>query len=420
MSKLNKKRKIVKILEKPEELNRKIENKKENYCPAPYRQLCINPHGELSPCCMINEPGQGFGKLTDDLGTSLAELQQKTKWKKFKSDHENEKMPNLCERACGIHYPSEYHNQWQWAESEGWKQKTNDIKRADIAFSNLCNLSCTMCSASFSSEWIKLMEKIGGPGGPSKPWNFSIDQVKELANEVSSCNVVNIKGGEPFFNPRLKIFLKELADKNLNVHLPILTNGTVIDDEALTQFSRFENRPTFVVSLETTNNDLYQYIRGGKYTFDDVKKNIAYVKKNYPKLLIKTNYILGAWNIDNFRQDMKNLRNAGVEDCNILVIHNPVEQSIKIVNEMARENWVKNFTEDRDKNPNFYKTMINDGWDKMLIDNMRSVIFKPQKHKNRMLVQANKYIRYRRFMQNTNVNFDCITKVVPNYLKNME
>lgn len=399
--------------------SRTIEGKKENYCPAPFRQLCINPFGELSPCCMVNERNEGFGKLTDDVGTSLAELQKNKKWRKFKRDHLNESMPKLCESACGRHFPSEYHNQWSWAKAEGWVDKSVDIKRADIAFSNLCNLSCTMCSPSFSSEWIKLIHKVTGDK-PFEPWNFSVHQVKELAEQVKDCKIVNIKGGEPFFNPRLALFLKELADRNIYVHLPILTNGTIINDEALVQFSRFEAKPTFVVSLESTNNDLYQYIRGGKYTFDDIRKNIAYVKENYPNLLIKTNYILGAWNIDNFTQDMENLRNAGVEDCNILVVHDPVEQSIKIVNQMARENWIKKFIKDMDNNPSFYDTMIKDGWDKMLISNMRSVIFKPQKHKKTMLVQANKYINYRRNIQNTAVNFNCITEIVPNYLKNMD
>ena len=411
-------RKIKKLGELEPRFEREIQNKEKNYCPAPFRQLCINPHGELSPCCMVNDPGDGFGKLTENVGSSLKDLKKGKEWRAFFKSHKKEKMPILCEDACGIHYPSEYHNQWQWADSENWQDKNIEIKRADIAFSNLCNLSCTMCSASFSSEWIKISSKKYGDI-PFKPWNFSETQVKELANEVSSCNVVNIKGGEPFFNPRLKIFLKELADKNLNVHLPILTNGTVIDDEALEQFSRFTAKPTYVVSLESTNNDLYQYIRGGKFTYDDVCKNIDYVKNNYPNLLLKVNYVLGAWNIDNFLNDMENLRLAGIEDCNILVIHDPLEQSIKIVNHEARNKWIDSFTRDKEKNPNFYKTIVKDGWDKMLIENMKSLPFN-KVNKTRMLKLANQYISIRKNMQSISINFKSITDVVPNYLKNME
>lgn len=412
-------RKIKKLGELEPRFEREIQNKEKNYCPAPFRQLCINPHGELSPCCMVNDPGDGFGKLTENVGGSLKDLKKGKEWRAFFKSHKQEKMPKLCEDACGIHYPSEYHNQWNWADSENWQDKNVEIKRADIAFSNLCNLSCTMCSATFSSEWIKITSKKYGDI-PFKPWNFSETQVKELANEVSSCNIVNIKGGEPFFNPRLKIFLKELADKNLNVHLPILTNGTVIDDEALEQFSRFTAKPTYVVSLESTNNDLYQYIRGGKFTYDDVCKNIDYVKNNYPNLLLKVNYVLGAWNIDNFVNDMENLRLAGIEDCNILVIHDPLEQSIKIVNHEARNKWIDSFIKDKEKNPNFYETIVKDGWDKMLIENMKSLPFDKVKNKTRMLKIANQYISIRKNMQSIPINFKSITDVVPNYLKNME
>ena len=411
------KKMIKKLGEADARLERTIQMKTHNFCPAPFRQLCINPHGELSPCCMVNDPGDGFGKLTEDIGGSLQELKKQKDWKKFLKKHIKNEMPTLCEDACGIHYPSEYHNQWQWAESEGWKHKTHNVKRADIAFSNLCNLSCTMCSASFSSEWIKISSKLYGKI-PFSPWNFSETQVIELANEVSSCDIVNIKGGEPFFNPRLKIFLKELADKNLNVHLPILTNGTVIDDEALEQFSRFNVKPTYVVSLETTDNNLYKFIRGGKYSFDDVSKNVNYVKTNYPKLLIKANYVLGAWNIDNFAKDMENLRAAGIDDCNILVIHDPIEQSIKIVNYNVRNKWIEEFEKDKEANPNFYKTMIKDGWDKMLVSNMQTLPHNTSMKKERLLRMSNRYINIRNRMQNLNFDITCITDLVPNYIEN--
>lgn len=410
--------KIIKKLGEAEpRTERTIKNKTHNFCPAPFRQLCINPHGELSPCCMVNDPGDGFGKLTEDIGGSLKELKKQKDWKKFLKKHKKNEMPQLCEDACGIHYPSEYNNQWHWAETEGWKHKTNDIKRADIAFSNLCNLSCTMCSASFSSEWIKINNKEWG-AIPFKSWNFSETQVLELANEVSTCEVVNIKGGEPFFNPRLKIFLKELADKNCNVHLPILTNGTVIDDEALKQLSRFNSNPTYVLSLETTNNKLYKFIRGGKYNFDDVSKNINYVKTNYPKLLMKANYVLGAWNIDNFKRDMENLRAVGIEDCNILVIHDPIEQSIKIVNNKVRDKWIEEFTEDKEAYPNFYRTMIKDGWDKMLVTNMQTLPHNTSLPEQRLLKMSNRYIRIRNDLQNLNFDITCITDLVPNYIEN--
>lgn len=394
-----------------------ITNKQKNYCPAPFRQVCINPIGELSPCCMINT--EGFGKITDELKQSLDDIQQTPKWQEFLQAHKDEKMPEICEKSCGRHFPSEYHHHWTWANLESWEDKTADIKRADIAFSNLCNLTCTMCSSTFSSEWIKLNKKIGLPDIKDEPWNFSLDQVKELANKLSTCDLINIKGGEPFFNPRFKVFLKELADRNTNIHLPILTNGTIIDDEALTQLSRFTSKPTFCVSLESTNDKLYQLIRGGKYTFTDIKNNIAYVKNKFPKLTIKTNYVLGSWNISNFTQDMQNLRDAGIVDCNILVVHGPYEQSIKVVGPKAREKWISEFKQELLNHPSFYYTITKDGIDKQLILNLRTLPFTYPNIKDCIEV-CNTFIDLRKDAQGIDLKLHSILGVVPNYVSNME
>lgn len=400
-------------------MTNKIKNKTKNYCPAPFRQVCVNPLGELSPCCMINT--EGFGKVTEDVKESINDIQSATAWQEFLQAHRDEKMPEICERSCGRHYPSEYNNQWSWAEQENWEEKSFDIKRADIAFSNLCNLTCTMCSSTFSSEWIKIRKKIGKPS-KDVPWNFSVDQVKELARQLRSCELINIKGGEPFFNPRFKIFLKELADRNTDIHLPVLTNGTVIDDEALTQFSRFTRNPTFCVSLESTDDNLYQLIRGGKYTFSDIRKNIQYVKNNYPNLVLKTNYVLGAWNIDNFEKDMHNLRDAGITDCNILVIHGPLDQSIKVVNKTARMKWVKIFEKEKKLYPEFYKTIIKDGWDKAIIENMHtlSLIDDCFLNRQKFVDSSNSYINLRKHIQKIDLKINSILDVVSNYIENMK
>jgi MoaA/NifB/PqqE/SkfB family radical SAM enzyme len=367
---------------------------------------------------MINEKGSGFGKITEDINNSISDIQFSDNWQNFLQEHKDEQMPEICERACGKHYPSEFHNQWEWSLQENWVEKEFNIKRADIAFSNLCNLTCTMCGSDFSSEWIKLNKKIHG-GESRVPWNFSESQVIELAHQLKNCIIVNIKGGEPFFNPRLKIFLKELANLNTNIHLPILTNGTIVDDEALEQFSRFTTRPTFCVSLESTNNDLYQLIRGGKYRYDDIKKNIQYIKEHYPKLTLKTNYVLGAWNIDSFKTDMKNLRELGISETNILVVHGPIEQSVHIINTKARQKWIEVFKKELEDYPDFYRIIVKDGWSKSLIDNMKQLDFKNESS-IKMLAISNSYIKIRKQTQGFKLNANTILDLVPNYLENMK
>lgn len=343
-----------------------IKHKSKNFCPAPFRQIAINNLGQLSACCMINQ--EGFGYFNEDLNISINSLYSGKAWRKFFKSHVNEQLPALCESACGMHYPSEYHQQWTYVEQEGWTEKKIDITRADIAFSNLCNLSCTMCAPHWSSEWQKILRNQGMPLPEGlTAWNFSEKQIKELAKLLSGCQLINIKGGEPFFNPRFKLFLKYLYDLNPDVSLPILSNGTIVEDACFNILSKFKNAQ-YTISLESTRNDLYRLIRGGvKFSYDQIKDNVKKIRHNYPTMKIKSNYILGSFNIDNFQEDMNRLRQDGFSEVNILCVHHPIEQGIGILNRTCKDRFLTAFKNELNSFPDFYKTMKKDNNDNQIL-----------------------------------------------------
>ena len=258
-----------------------IINKNKNYCPAPFKQFCINSLGHISPCCMINDTG--FGKLNKDLNISLKELMISSDWKNFIKSHKEEKMPHICEKACGMSYPVEYHHQWK--RYENLPIKDNIIKTADISFGNICNLTCTMCGPTWSSEWLKFAEQ-----KDRFAWNFNHSQCVELAKLLKNCESIVIKGGEPFLNKNFPVFLKKLnklyTDKNL--HFNVITNGTICNKEALEIINNFPN-PSINISIESTNNSVYKWIRGGTYNLITIFNNIKYIKKNYKNILLRAN-----------------------------------------------------------------------------------------------------------------------------------
>jgi MoaA/NifB/PqqE/SkfB family radical SAM enzyme len=399
-------------------VSHQIKNKSKNFCPAPFRQIAINNLGQISACCMINE--EGFGFFNENLNSSIDEIYSSEPWQGFLKSHLDENMPPICESSCGNQYPVEYHHQWTYVNREGWQEKTMDVKRADIAFSNLCNLSCTMCGPHWSSEWQKIIRSQGIPlfDGLTS-WNFSEKQIKELAQLLSNCQLINIKGGEPFFNPRFKIFLKYLYELNPDVSLPILSNGTIVEDECFEILRKFK-RVQYTISLESTQDNLYRLIRGGiKFSYSQIRDNVNYIRSHFPELTIKSNYILGAFNIDNFYEDMINLRKDGFSEVNILCVHAPREQSVRILNQECRNNFLKIFKTELEMYPNFYRTMKNDNNDNQIIEQLSQTDIDTVNDKEiyKLKEKCLEHIG-RRNLEGCNFKED-ITSFVPKYEKNL-
>ncbi len=388
-----------------------IKNKIKNFCPAPFRQICINALGEVSACCIINR--EGFGKLQENLNNTLDNVYDGDKWQDFYNGHLNEQMPSICDDLCGRNYPNEYHHQWKRAKDQ-WVEKTHDIKLADIAFSNICNLSCTMCNSFFSSEWIKIKSD-----SQHKIWNFSKKQCIELANKLQNAENITIKGGEPFLNERFTFFLEEMLNYNNNdkTHINVLTNGTIINDRALKLLSQFKD-PKILYSLESTKNDLYSFIRGCQHDFDHLKQTIEYVSKKYPNIIRWSNYIVGSLNAANYLEDMKNLRSAGIQEVNLMIIHGPIEQSVHVLKKSVIKKLIKDIEKDVLLNPKFYKMMkemtLADTI-KQLVDvsNKSSPQFSESKVRDRFDVLCN-------IRKSQNLNVNSITDIVPDFYSRCE
>lgn len=397
-----------------------ILNKLKNFCPAPFRQLCVNAQGHVSPCCMINSPF--FGKLGDQADQSIDAILNSSSWKNFLDQHINEEMPPVCETACGNRFSSEYHLQWAWAKMKNWKEKEFSHSVVDLSFSNICNLACTMCSSDFSSTWNKIDLQMNTKN--SVVWNFNLNQTIQLANRLKSYSQLHIKGGEPFINPLFHVFLRHLADLNNQIHIPVLTNGTVVNDSALEQLSRFANKPTISFSMETTQNLLYQFIRGGEYTFDHILKNIFYIKKNYPLLTIRINFLMTAWSINYVIEDLKKLINYGFDEINLMFINNPVEQSIAIVRPSIRKKLASDILELSKKFPKQFDLMLTAGTLAPLLQQLEQIEQPSNKEQNdqfqkNWINNSNRHLHIRNNIQKVSKSFpDHILGLVPDYLEN--
>ena len=134
-----------------------MQYKGNNFCTQPYRTVCIGTTGGVSPCCALSH--KSFGLVTEDSANSINEVYDSKYWKRFFKNNAAGNFDDDCLFRCDRQGITTFKQSWQIAENENWKHRNKTPVSADIAFGNLCNLSCTMCSSVFSSEWIKIDKK---------------------------------------------------------------------------------------------------------------------------------------------------------------------------------------------------------------------------------------------------------------------
>lgn len=167
-----------------------------------------------------------------------------------------------------------------WDKVEWSKTTGNKIYHLDIAFNNICNFKCMMCSSAYSNAWIgdenKLKER-GFHGGSSgldvrtsstwdrAKWTLSSEQLKEVVDQAPELRRVEILGGEPFLVPEFLEFLKLLKDSGLdkNIELMITTNGSVVTEEKLQLLEGFKY-VNINLSLDGTG-PYFSYLRSVGY-----------------------------------------------------------------------------------------------------------------------------------------------------------
>jgi organic radical activating enzyme len=197
-----------------------------------------------------------------------------------------------------------------------------------------------MCSSVFSSEWIKIEKKEKGES-KYKPWNFSNKQVIELAKYIKDVERIVVKGGEPMYNPRFPLFLKELANYKTERDFILFTNLSIIQHEALEYIQQFrlgDQQPYIQASLESCDEDYYKLIRGGKDTsFKNFITNFRTIKENYPKIGIRIHFLINGWTLHRLKEDIDILLDNGVTQINFDTIFGPEEQSFVTQNHSCRK-----------------------------------------------------------------------------------
>ena len=114
--------------------------------------------------------------------------------------------------------------------------------------------------------------------------------IKEI---LRNCVSANFGGGEPFINPFINDFLKEIKH---DAELSFNTNGTTLSDSTL---SLLENRPNLIVNISIDGIGHHNnYIRSGS-AWEDIETNVKRLKEKNIRVLFY--YILQHTSLFTFR-----------------------------------------------------------------------------------------------------------------------
>lgn len=269
------------------------------FCLLPQCSINIHATGKIVRCQMSEEP---MGDLNDSEEIidqwnnqkfiQLRKDQQSDIWQKGCWNCERKEQNNI--KSKRLHWHNLDVVKEIWEEDNLYDVNRSEIWHLDIAFNNICNFKCRMCSSAYSNSWItdeKKLAEVGVPGGSGGAFKkqsvrqnrskntISTKQIENLLKNCEKLKRVEILGGEPFLADEFVNFLNLLRSKKLHkqVELQITTNGSVLTLEKLNLLKGFKY-VNINFSLDSVG-PLFEYMRSaGVVTWEHIKEKLLLVK----------------------------------------------------------------------------------------------------------------------------------------------
>lgn len=281
----------------------------------PWHGLAVAANGNIKPCCQWTG---SMGKVED---TSLVEaFKAHPAIVNLRKQFLNNEQPKSCQ-SCWTREEQIGGSRRQWfekrfmstvADDYQYTEKVDDIQwtQMDINLSNVCNLKCRMCGSWASNSWFEedlLLSKINNnelsrEQNPERQTirQHGMDDLKELIPYLKNLQRIDFKGGEPMMAKNHVEFLSLLIENKLNEDLTLqyTTNGTIVNPNILNALSKFK-KVRIMFSIEGTGS-LYSYIRGGKYTIDEMEETLS-LYNGLDNVEIGFNVTVQAYNLLNLK-----------------------------------------------------------------------------------------------------------------------
>lgn len=244
---------------------------------------------------------------------------------------------------------------------ENYLDRTYDFKpkALELAFQNTCNLACSYCSPSFSTEWINDIRINGGYTGldtdTKKHYSRGIDEnvpidldlfwewFDDVASELES---LRITGGEPLLHEETFKTFEKIVKVNPNVEIVIHTNlcqKPLIIDRFIKSISKFK-KVRINVSNES-QGQVAEFIRDGMNYQEWLSNVERLITETTAEVSISTTITaLSLIGLDELYEDIIRIRKNKSPYISINFATYPVFQSIACLSKEEREFYVEKYS----------------------------------------------------------------------------
>jgi MoaA/NifB/PqqE/SkfB family radical SAM enzyme len=244
-----------------------------NPCKHPFFSLAISTTGDLSPCCAFTGH---FGHLSE-IKSITEHWKKDPQWTELREKELNGIWTLPGCRAC--HNKKNVTTRKELFENilkspEQLSYNEPKIKHLDLAFGNICNLTCIMCSGQYSSSWVQHDKEFAVKHpwrNTGKNWTMSYKTIDELVDWLPEVDSIEIKGGEPLLDKKFKYFLQKVNESGKNMDILVVTNFTIFDAEMAELLKSLPNL-SLNISIDGVGK-IYEWVRG--FSFEKLENNIV-------------------------------------------------------------------------------------------------------------------------------------------------
>jgi radical SAM protein with 4Fe4S-binding SPASM domain len=257
-----------------------------NFCIRPFNSVVISTDGAIRSCCQIQE--NTFNIKNNNIEDYWNSNYLLTLREKFLNNKKPKECKNCWRQENNLLESHRLESNFQYKSifKKNYVKNLKLIKKdnlyypedIELSITNICNLSCQMCTGKDSSRL--LIENNFLKFENLKQSDYDLDEKTKLEIEkiiTHDLKLLNLRGGEPLVNKTIMKIIEKLVTtgKSKKMTLHITTNGTTCNDKIINLLRKFENiRIMFSIESIGKFNDYMRYPSNWK----DIQKNILEFK----------------------------------------------------------------------------------------------------------------------------------------------
>ena len=237
----------------------------EDFCPAPWTSLYIEPDGRIDNCCISRNFIGNMNNVTD-----VNEIIVGGKNKNIQQLFLQNELPvgcAMCKPSLGVTHQKNFLNLYPKPNNELYQEGKFELKYLDARWSNTCNLACVYCGPELSSTWAKELEieKIDPTDTTKKTYKIASDKsnllIDYVLDNVHTLTSVYLAGGEPLLMKENQLLIQAIKEKNPRCHILVNTNLTQIkNSKIVSDLLSLENKVNWLISIDDTQ-ERFEYLR---------------------------------------------------------------------------------------------------------------------------------------------------------------